>query len=72
MPFTEVKRVTPNLDEVAALQGAHAGRLPGNKDLSIRAQEGLRAAHLNDTMSRQNGIVFEQVDIALLAAADRR
>src|SRR5262249_26381956 len=70
VPLAEVKRVASDLDEVSALQRAHARGLPGDEDRSIRAQEGLRAAHLNAPMLGKDGVVLEQIDVTLLAAAD--
>src|SRR5262249_33790617 len=60
-----------DLDQITALQGPGAGRLPRNIDLPQGVQECLRAPQLDTGMLLLDRCVFEQVDIALLAAADR-
>src|SRR5579859_3527259 len=70
VPFPEMKRVTPDLDQIAALQRPHPHWLAGNKDRAGRVQEGLRSAQLDPGMLRKNGSVFEQINIGLLIAAD--
>src|ERR1700759_4510767 len=70
LPFTEVKRITANLNQVSALQRAGTRRSAGNKDRAVRTEKGLRAAHLDHAMLRKNACVFEEIDIARLVAAD--
>jgi hypothetical protein len=59
LPFTEVKRIPANLNEITALQRALACRSAGNKDRPIRAKKRLRAAHLNGPVLGKNAVVFE-------------
>ena len=68
--FVPDEDLTADLYEIAALQRTHPGRLPGDKDRSVRAQKGLRAAHFDGRVLGKNGIVFEQIDVTALAAAD--
>src|SRR5690349_18022821 len=54
LPFAEMKRIAPDLDEIIALQCPDARGRAGNKYRPVRADKRLRAAHFNRPVQGEN------------------
>ena len=66
LPFSEVKCIAPDLDEVTALQSPVPRRLSRNRNRTERVEEGLGAAEFHAGMLRLHRWILEEVDVGLL------